>query len=289
MRLSIKKTEIYIVKINKKNLTLSSITVFISLMFIFLVASAGSITPTGIPDATFYTLQDIYNKMTGVVVTPHINLKPAVGPGSTMVNLTQIYNAISTIVANKVLYGTTYMGRAGTANTPPGSGTEATNSDLASGLYAFKSDGTTIIGSAAASLVWQTDPNQTLCHDADAFASSNGCSTVFGFLENANYPTNPQLLGAREYCEYLATDGTTISATEQDIWRLPTQAEIVIAMAEYFMPDGDGNVSFTSGSSYWTSSLAETNQYYAANGSSNSVDTNSAWTPTPVINVRCVK
>jgi hypothetical protein len=274
-----------------KNIIISSITVLASVLIVFSVVKAGSLTSPGAPAVTMYTLEDIYNKLIGSSSSPHTDLNPDAGPSSTMVQISSIYASIPTIIANKILYNTTYFGVAGTANTPPGSGTEATNSDLASGLYAFKSDGTTITG---ATFTWQTDPVLQLCHDAGAFATSNGCSAGVGLLDPTT--TGTPLLGADEYCKYLNADGTTIATTEQNIWRLPTQAELVVGLSRCFMAGATGCSEFPVEAApdipprsyfYWTSSLEESDTYYWAQSYFSSL--NYHWdNSSSTHNVRCV-
>ncbi len=93
------------------------LTVLISVLIIFTVVKAGSITPPpGTPSAQFYTLSNIYTRLTTnatATVASH-SFTFADSLASTSYTLTQIYNAIPTIDATKILANTSYLGVAGT-------------------------------------------------------------------------------------------------------------------------------------------------------------------------------
>jgi Protein of unknown function (DUF1566) len=107
---------------NKTLLTI--ITLILTIAIGAQVANAiGSLTPSGTAgDATQYTLNDIYTKLTANTST---STKSGMftTPGSavaTFRTLTEIYNAIPTIDATKVASGTSYLGVTGTlATTTP--------------------------------------------------------------------------------------------------------------------------------------------------------------------------
>ena len=264
-------------KIDKKIIILSALTVLLSVLVIFTVVKAGSLTPTGAPGATFYTLDDIYNRLTtGASVTqPTHNFGPSAGPtAGTMHTLTDIYNAIPT--NNKILYGT----NAGTANTPPGSGTEATQNEILSGYYAFKADGTVIPGSATAAapdLIWQSDSGLQLCYNA----SIPNCGAGAGLLDPQGDGT--VLLGAVEYCQYLKKDASgpncsgdplactvdTEGTSGQPYWHLPNELELIKGFADRYMPGGIGLSSgFTNGLQYFSSSIDDGGSNYLVSYSS---------------------
>jgi len=103
---------------SKKNNPASIIplTVLISLLAVFTIAKAGSLSPTADPAATSYTLEDIYNRIntnTTATVGNHV-LSTTTSPVASFYTLTQIYDAIPTIDTEKVLTGTSYLGTAGT-------------------------------------------------------------------------------------------------------------------------------------------------------------------------------
>ncbi len=111
-------------------------TVIISVLIIFTVVKAGTITPSsGEPTAQFYTLTDIYNRL-------YDNSEAVLGDHSftfsdafdgTHYTLKQIYDRIPTINPTKVLFGTSYLGIAGTIETKILS---ATSETVGAGYYA---------------------------------------------------------------------------------------------------------------------------------------------------------
>jgi hypothetical protein len=97
---------------------IKNITKFvISLISVFCVTSivaAGSLSPSFSPANTFYTLTDIYTRLTtNATSSGSHSLSPSVSPASTFYTLTQLYDAIPTIDATKLLTGTSYLGVAG--------------------------------------------------------------------------------------------------------------------------------------------------------------------------------
>ncbi len=81
------------------------------------IVSAGSLTPPATPNATSYTLDDIYTRLTtnATASAGNHSLSTTTSPAASFHTLTEIYGAIPTIDATKVLTGTTYLGVAGTA------------------------------------------------------------------------------------------------------------------------------------------------------------------------------
>lgn len=159
----------------------------------------GSLTPSGTAgDATQYTLNDIYTKLTTNTST---STKSGMftTPGSvvaTFRTLTEIYNAIPTIDATKVATGTSYLGVVGTLQGLP------------------------------APLTWQTDPSLALCWSGGQYEINNGCSVGNGKLTAEGY-------GAVEYCANLVTEGSSdwrlptraelVSITDDTIYNNATQ------------------------------------------------------------------
>ena len=119
------------------NLANGSLTILISVLIIFTFVKAGTITPpSGTPSAQFYTLSEIYTRLTTNATATEGGhsftfADSLTGAGRT---LTEIYDAIPTIVANTIKLGTTYLGVDGSL-TPYDSGT-ASSSDLFTGKTA---------------------------------------------------------------------------------------------------------------------------------------------------------
>ena len=95
-----------------------SLIVLISVLVIYGIVQAGSLTPSASPAATSYTATDIYNRLTtNTTATEGDHLfSPSGSPAGTLYTLTQVYSAIPTIDPVKVLVGTSYLGIAGTYN-----------------------------------------------------------------------------------------------------------------------------------------------------------------------------
>ncbi|MCD6086102.1 hypothetical protein J7J37_00905, partial [bacterium] len=100
-----------------KGLLKGGLTVLISVLVIYTIVQAGSLTPSASPAATSYTLSDIYTRLTtNATSSPgDHSFSPSGSPAGTFYTLTQIYNAIPTIDPTKVLSGTSYLGVSGTA------------------------------------------------------------------------------------------------------------------------------------------------------------------------------
>lgn len=111
------------------------LTVLISVLIIYGIVQAGSLTPSASPAATSYTLSNIYTRLTTNATSTAANhvFSPSASPAGTLYTLTQIYDVIPTIVANTVKLGTSYLGVSGTL-TPDG-GTAAVG-DLFNGKTA---------------------------------------------------------------------------------------------------------------------------------------------------------
>jgi hypothetical protein len=93
------------------------LTVLISVLLIYAIAKAGSLTPSALPAPTGYTLSDIYTRLTTnapAILGAH-SFTPGGGPAITLQDLTNIYYAIPTIDPGKVLTGVNYLGIDGTA------------------------------------------------------------------------------------------------------------------------------------------------------------------------------
>ncbi len=99
-----------------KSIFLHSLTVLISVLVVFAITNAGSLSPTLSPASTFYTLADIYTRLTTNATATEANhdLNTSNSPASTFYTLKQIYDVIPTIDPAKVNVGTTYLGVTGT-------------------------------------------------------------------------------------------------------------------------------------------------------------------------------
>jgi len=118
-----------------KTTTLSILTVISATLLVVAVVKAGSLTPTGTPTATMYTLQDIWQKITdndnpNLPTEGNHAFPPSSNPNSTMHTLADIYTEIPILDASKILNTYTIMGVTGTATTgltwqsEPGTGFE---------------------------------------------------------------------------------------------------------------------------------------------------------------------
>ena len=139
------------------------------------VKAIGSLTPSGTAgDATQYTLNDIYTKLTtnNGTSTKSGSFTAPESVSATFRTLTEIYNAIPTIDAAKVATGTTYLGVTGTLQGLP------------------------------APLIWQTDPGLSICWSGSQYEIDNSCTIGNGGLTAEGY-------GAVEYCQNLVAEGSS--------------------------------------------------------------------------------
>jgi hypothetical protein len=137
-----------------------SLIILILVLTIYGVARANTtiIPPSGAPAASFFTLSDIWTRLTANVAAGTHSFLFADPLAGTHVTLTQIYNAIPVIDATKVLLGTSYLGIPGTM--PDNTGhidftPAATPVAIPTGFY----DGTTKISGALISLGDAIDTN----------------------------------------------------------------------------------------------------------------------------------
>jgi len=188
------------------NFIKGSLTVLFSVLVIYGVARANTtiIPPSGTPVASFYTLSDIWTRLTtnGAAGThSFLFADPLAG---THVTLTQIYNAIPIIDATKVLSGTSYLGipgtmtdKAATSYTPSnvaqtivagyynGSGTVATDAFLLTGNI---KSGVTIFGVGGKTEV--VDTTEATVPIASGTVSSGKKGFVNGALITGTMPAN---------------------------------------------------------------------------------------------------
>ncbi len=114
------------------------LTVLISVLIVFTVVRAGTITPpSGSPSAKFYTLSEIYNFIINNTTSTEGSHSFTFSDSllGTNYTLTEIYNALAGLIsADKIKSGTTYLNVAGTL--VPSGGT-ATTSNVLSGTTYF--------------------------------------------------------------------------------------------------------------------------------------------------------
>ena len=99
-----------------KKIFKNAILLLVSMLVVFVIAQAGSLSPLSSPAATSYTLSDIYARLStnaSATVGSH-SFDATTTPQSTFPTLTQIYNAIPTIYATDLLATSTYLGITGT-------------------------------------------------------------------------------------------------------------------------------------------------------------------------------
>lgn len=145
---------------------------------------AGTLSPSAAPAATGYTLGDIYGRLTtnaSATAGDH-SLGSSGAPAGTFNTMTQIYDAIPTILANTVKLGTSYLGVAGTL-TPDG-GT-ATAASLFTGATAHLTDDWTLdtgtLSIACATSTFDgTDNLAADAYDGDGDGTNRFCITDSG-------------------------------------------------------------------------------------------------------------
>lgn len=177
----------------KKPLIILSLLAITIITGAYTAQALGTLTPSGTAgDATQYTLNDIYTKLTTNTSTSTKTGQFSV-PGSVSASfrtLAEIYAAIPTIDATKVATGTTYLGVAGTAPAAP------------------------------ATLTWQTDPSLYLCWDGN----QSGCTEGNGELNGGGaieYCANLTTEGSSDW--RLPTIGEYQSITDFTTYNNATQ------------------------------------------------------------------
>ncbi|MDP2933348.1 MAG: DUF1566 domain-containing protein [bacterium] len=119
-----------------KNLIRNGLVVLISVLAIFAIVKAGSLNPSSNPAATFFTLENIYSRLTTNATSTegdHV-FTPGANPAGSLYTLEQIYGAIPTILPDTVKLDTSYLGIDGTL--VPSGGT-ATTTDVCSAKTYF--------------------------------------------------------------------------------------------------------------------------------------------------------
>ncbi len=184
------------------NLFKGGLTVLISVLVIFMVARAGTITPpSGSPSAQFYTLSEIYefitNNTTATEAGHDFTFSDSLaGTGNT---LTEIYDALASLIsADQVKSGTTYLGVDGTLVPSGGDATAAnvltgktffgdsqTNWTLQTGTMANNGAFSLTASSSDQSVTAGYYSGGTLAGDTDLIADNiaNGVN-IFGVIGN---------------------------------------------------------------------------------------------------------
>ena len=188
------------------------------------VTYAGSLTPPGAPAKTMKSLSDLYELVNTGANTPATDFTTPATVSATMNSIEDIYDLltskIAAIPADQILTGTTIFGVDGTATGAP-------------------------------TLTWQTpDPALALCWSHGQYEIDNGCTVGSGFTQT---PDTLTTLGAKEYCQYLNSDGTTLANTAQNIWHLPTIQEYTSITDYTRFNNATVVIGFTEGTNYWSS------------------------------------
>ncbi len=117
-------------KLNTKTIIREIAIITLSLLFVFTVAKAGSLTPSALPIAQSYTFSDIMTRLTtnASATTGNHSLNATTTPQATFPTLTSIYNAIPTIYSGDFLASSTYFGVTGTVAVKTGDTVVASSS-----------------------------------------------------------------------------------------------------------------------------------------------------------------
>jgi hypothetical protein len=234
--------------------------------------AAGSLTPpAGSPSNTSYTLMDLDNLKTNTRVSPGsgpVPNAPVGNPALTFRSITDVYNSLTTEL-NKL-----------------------TPDKIKDGEFIFGVRGTYTGSGTPSSLTWSPDNGHTtmfapsicdypglcsLCYENSTY-NSGSCSygVMFnplthedddgrrhthnwyssrGYVKSGLNNSGNVILGAKEYCQYLQPDGTTLGLvpTSPQYWRLPTRTELTIKMVIALGSGSDGlaNDGFIN-NKYWT-------------------------------------
>jgi hypothetical protein len=212
------------------------LTVMISVLMIYGIVQAGSLTPSASPAATSFRLDDIYTRLTTNATSTEANhvFSPGASPAGTLYTLTQIYNVIPTIDATKVLSGASYLGVAGTIANNGAFALTASSSDqsVTAGYYsggtlagdidlvAGKIANAVNIFSVIGTLLGDTDASKVLTtatyagtYNASALAVGTVKSgTTFGVSLTGEYPSATYTLPNATTTADLAAIGGNISS-----------------------------------------------------------------------------
>ncbi len=227
-----------------------------------------NLTPTVSPGtASGFTLEDIWSKIannTYTAASGHASMAPSDTPSSPTLRHTvdQIFNAIPTITASKVLSGTTLFGIRGTANNPRGATggrTLADENHILSDSFAFKTDGSILNGTYAAPSAahYPSGQSYTDNHDGTITDASTGlvwqmCSQGQTWADGDPHGT---CTGDVSYLSQ--SDGeTSCEGITGGGWRLPSLKELeTIVDTTTSIPAIDSNFfPSTPSDGFWSSS-----------------------------------
>jgi hypothetical protein len=259
------------------------------------VAYAGSLTPPQgtTPTNNYRTLGDIRAKLTNFALNPSAthSVSTTTSPAGSFYTLGDIYGLLTAentrLIPNNIRRNVTIFGVTGTLDvggTPPSLTWSDDNVDTMFSPQACTSE--SMCG---------------LCYENSTYNSNNNCSTGTmsyttlhahpagtpphshttqiskGFVKSGSNNSGNVILGAKEYCQYLNENGTTLSSNPVNYWRLPTATELTIKMVIALGSGSDGlvNDGFKN-NKYWTSethiagneTYRRTIQVDAANGTS---------------------
>jgi hypothetical protein len=170
------------------------------------------------------TLSDIYSKIQNInysATSSDHTVSTTSSPTGTFSTLAEIYDALDdlTYTASNIATGTSIMGITGNISVPP--------VDKVEDGYFY-------------------GPNNTLEGTLPAGGATLEWTADLGFgdtYENAVY-----------LASHLEADGVTVSETVQNIWRIPTIAELYKAFGDTYFPGGSGLPGgFVGDGFYWSS------------------------------------
>lgn len=179
------KTMIFAKKNLKRDLFLISLSLFCAVSAV----KAGNLSSPGSPGATGYNLGDIYQRLTtnATVLEGSHDFAPANDPGSSFYTLTQLYDAIPTILPETVKLGTNYLGVAGSL-TPDGgtaSGDDLFISKTANLNNDWNLDAGTLRLACATDTFDGTDNKVTDNYDGNGDGNNRWCVTDSGDVTSA--------------------------------------------------------------------------------------------------------
>ena len=197
------------------------------------ISYAGSLTPPGSPSATMNTLDDIYTKLTTNTNAGTHSLSTTTTPTGTFHTLTQIYGAIPTIDATKILTGTSYLGIPGSIAVKTGEVTASTSATSTNKLLL-----TVPIG--------YYDGTVTLSTTSTNFTATNikSGTTVFGLtgsLAAGGLPATNQTVC---YATDFSGDVVACAGTGQD-------GNLLKGIPRSFVDNGNGTVTDSATSLIW--------------------------------------